>query len=296
LADVIDRVRSGGIDLTPAADAGWYDHQTWALEPLVRPDTTPETPWLDLGPRYRRHLEDVFRGGLALARETHAKNAGGGRGGYGDPRVRPVYVDPGLTAEPVPTVYARRASAYRFVQEVLDGAFGDGWRTLRRATADGPVEPPLGEELDRVERLFDGAAAASYRELGLDPPAGLGADTASADWRRDLGADPDVAGDARMMVPVFHDVGRRKTKVWAFLGWRTTPADVSFDAPPAVLGVEPVKPPAPESPPVQFVGDRYAFAVPVVAEGYVTRLLDRDEFRRHCDRHPTRAAILRALG
>ena len=48
-------------------------------------------------------------------------------------------------------------------------------------------------------------------------------------------------------------------------------------------------------PPVLFSGDRYEFAVPVLAEVYVTRLLDRDEFRRHCDRHKTRDAILANL-
>jgi hypothetical protein len=37
-----------------------------------------------------------------------------------------------------------------------------------------------------------------------------------------LGSDRDVSRDARMMVPIFHDEQRKKTKVWAFLGWRTT--------------------------------------------------------------------------
>jgi hypothetical protein len=32
-----------------------------------------------------------------------------------------------------------------------------------------------------------------------------------------------------------------------------------------------------------------------MAEVYVSRLLDRDEFRRHCDRHQTRNAILANL-
>jgi hypothetical protein len=33
----------------------------------------------------------------------------------------------------------------------------------------------------------------------------------------------------------------------------------------------------------------------VTAEVYVTRLLDRGEFRRHCDTHRTRSAILAGL-
>jgi hypothetical protein len=57
-------------------------------------------------------------------------------------------------------------------------------------------------------------------------------------------------------------------------------------------------PPEPQpagTPPVEFSGERHEFAVPVMAEVYVSRLLDRDEFRRHCDRHRTRDAILESL-
>jgi hypothetical protein len=117
-----------------------------------------------------------------------------------------------------------------------------------------------------------------------------------------------------MMVPVFYDLQRRKTKVWAFLGWRTVPVDVDYRTRPVVLGVDRDQSPEPTDrrsalrrkfrsqpeqpagpPPVEFSGDRYEFAVPVMAEVYVERLLDRDEFRRHCDRYGTRDAILANL-
>src|SRR5262249_41440455 len=35
MAELIRRVRSGEISLGPTAESGWYDHQTWSLEPLV---------------------------------------------------------------------------------------------------------------------------------------------------------------------------------------------------------------------------------------------------------------------
>ena len=35
-----------------------------------------------------------------------------------------------------------------------------------------------------------------------------------------------------MMVPVFHDVGRDMTKVWAILGWDVRELNVSFSVPP----------------------------------------------------------------
>jgi hypothetical protein len=53
--------------------------------------------------------------------------------------------------------------------------------------------------------------------------------------------------------------------------------------------------PAVAPPVVRFQGARYQFAVPVTAEVYVSQLLDRDEFRRHCDRFKTRDAILANL-
>jgi hypothetical protein len=118
-----------------------------------------------------------------------------------------------------------------------------------------------------------------------------------------------------MMVPVFCDVERRKTKVWAFLGWRTTSVNVYYRVEPTVLGVDARQQPEtadrlsvlrqkfrklPQGspagpPPIAFGADCYEFAVPAMAEVYVDRLLNRDEFREHCDRHRTREAIVANL-
>lgn len=297
MSELVRRVRSGAVRLEPTADSGWYDHQTWSLESLLQIPRTPEGLRHVYGPRYRKHLEDLFRAFLALARETHVKMGGGGRGGYGGPRVQPIRVWPALSVEPTPTTYARRAAAYRFVRGVLDEAFGPDWKYLHRLSAEGPRVMTLGEELTRMERIFDGAAVVSSQELGLDPIIGsteaAGGFTA---WRAVLSSDRDVAQDARMMVPVFYDIQRRKTKVWALLGWRTVRATAEYRNPPTVLGVEPVAPPAQTPPPdVEFTAAGYQFAVPVVAEVYVTRLLDRDEFRRHCDQYRTPGDIIRNL-
>ncbi len=58
--ELIRRVRSGEVRLVPRNESGWYDHQTWALEPLLVPDGKPESALLELGKRYRKHLEDLF--------------------------------------------------------------------------------------------------------------------------------------------------------------------------------------------------------------------------------------------
>jgi hypothetical protein len=44
-----------------------------------------------------------------------------------------------------------------------------------------------------------------------------------------------------------------------------------------------------------FKGGWYAAAAPVFAEVYVREPMDRDEFRRHCDRRKSRRAILANL-
>ncbi len=302
MTEMIREVRSGGINLEPTKRSGWYDLQTWSLAPLLVPERMPESARLQCGQRYRRHLEDLFRGALALAREAHVKQAGGGYGGGSrGPRVPPIWVSPDLTVEPLPTLYARRATCYRFVQSLLEEEFGAATlKSLHRLTPAGPREASLAEELPAMERLFAGAAETACRELGMTPlPGTEGAGPAFADWREGARSDPDVSGDARMMVPVFYDVQRRQTKVWALLGWRATPVAVSYRVPPAVTRVAPQGPGEParelDAPPVLFSGGHYHLAVPVLAEVYVNRLLDRDEFRRLCALHRTREAILANL-
>jgi hypothetical protein len=82
LADeLIRRIALGDIRLAPTEQSGWYDYQTWSLEPLVLLHRMPEARHLRIGKRYRRHLLDLFKGTLALTRETHVRQGGGGRGG-----------------------------------------------------------------------------------------------------------------------------------------------------------------------------------------------------------------------
>jgi hypothetical protein len=316
MAELVRRVRSGQVSLQPTEESGWYDHQAWSLEPLVVPDRMPESARLQWGPRYREHLVDLFRGALALARETHVKQVAVALGGCA---FLPFYVRPDLTVEPLPSHYARRADGYRFVRIVLGEAFGEGaLGRMHRLTPEGPAAPSLEEELAGMESLFSGASATACRELGREPLVGDGeAARRFAAWRAGLRADPDVSRDARMMTPVYYDVQRRKTKVWALLGWRRVPVEVDFKKKPRVLAVEPAAAPEPEAtdrlsvlrrrfrkapeqprakpPAVQFRGDRYQLAVPEMVEVYVEQLLNRDEFRRHCDRFKTRPAILANL-
>ncbi len=109
-----------------------------------------------------------------------------------------------------------------------------------------------------------------------------------------------------MMVPVFYDIQRKQTKVWMFMGWSSRWLDVMFVQPPRLLDVKRKSAPGRVGklrkligkhvgPQVQFGSKEYQVVVPVTAEIYVDRLLDRTEFRSLCDRYKTRADIIAAL-
>lgn len=285
LADeMVRRLRAGSLRLAPTDTSGWYDLQTWALEPLVLLDTTPEGARLTTNSRYRDQLEALFKAILSLTRETHVKQleipAAGARTALPDPEVV-VWVKPELTVEPMRTYYTRRAQGYEFVREVLDSV--GRLAAMHRVTPDGAVSRSLDEELDEMTALFHAAAAVAGHELGM-----ASATDAEASRFRQWAKRPDIAHDVRMMVPVFYDIGRRKTKVWALLGWATRLLVVSFERPPTarVLSGR-VK--------IRFSSICRRIAYPVFAEAYVSRLLDRDEFRAHCDLYKTRERILQNL-
>jgi hypothetical protein len=306
--EVIARVRSGELDLAPRPESGWYDHQTWSIEAMIVPDKSSEAPRLSLADTYRQHLEELFKGVYALTRETHIKQLEipypAAEAPEQDPRPM-VYIAPELSVEPLATYYLRRAASYRFVRGVVEKTFGpEALARMHRQTAAGPVEKDLASELAEMETLFQGAYAAAALQLGLIPEAAAGTpEDASAaagqflDWAVNAELDPDIGQDARMMVPVFFDQQRRKTKVWVFLGWSSRGMNVSFaQAPNArVLDESGASVGEGEGPELIYLGTGYPLLTPIVAEVYVGKILDRDEFRRHCDQYRTRAAILANL-
>jgi hypothetical protein len=146
--------------------------------------------------------------------------------------------------------------------------------------------------LREIESLFSGACLAVRRELGMAHPEGAEPDRERfLDWARHLEDDEDLGRDPRMMVPLFYDVGRNKTKVWAVLGWSSRPVRIDFAVPPQARVLTASDPQVR----VAFKGIERSLAYLVSAEVYVEKLLDRDEFRRHCDAHVTRSAILGSL-
>lgn len=302
LADkLIEEIRRGGVSLEPAEKSGWYDRIAWSLETIAAPERGAEAKKLDVGKEYRRTLEALFKGILALARESHVKQLEEPRAGCGPPAFR---LHPELSVEPLPTHYLRRAVGYRFVREVLESTFGAAaLRDLKRQSADGPSAASLDEELAFVERLFAGAHCASCGEIGLEAQTGREDEGLFRKWAAEQATDRDLATDNRMMVPVFYDMQRKQTKVWVFLGWTERPLQAWFKVPPRVeaIGGAPKKswfsfakaPPGPAK--VEFDDAKYPLFYPVTAEVYVSKRLNREEFRKLCDEQKTEERILASL-
>lgn len=300
LADeVVKGIRDGSLSLAPTEADGWYAHQLFSLEPLAVPEKAAEATRLSFDDPYRQMLVQLLRGILALTRETHVKQLEIPAPGAALPEVV-LEISPRLRAEPLATHYFRRADAYAFVQKVLTDGFGtQGLEAMRRRSPAGASERDLSAELAEMESLFRGASATVMEDLGLAPfqTEGAGADAAVfARWAASCAQDPDVGADLRCMVPVFHDRGRQQTKVWVFLGWSERPITVSYATPPKVVTVlGPDGQPVAATPRIEFESDFARVLYPVTAEVYVTRILDRVEFRRLCDRLRTQKAILAQL-
>lgn len=300
--EFIRRIRAGTIDLTLSSRSGWYDYQTWALEPLVRPEKMPEAARLTFDSTYCSHLLEMFKGIIALTRETHTKQLvlpliGAELGFLWEETA--VDIRPKLTVEPLATYYLRRAASYRFIRDVLIETFGqDALKEMHRLTPLGRSEANLDDELTEMTALFHGAYITVYQQLGLTPDstADVGSDQTHAataaffqNWVENIGKDSDLKEDARMMAPLFYDVQRKKFKVWVFLGWMQKPVTISFESQP-VARVKNNR----TSRRIRFGFKNSVHDVirPVSAEIYVDKVLSREELRRYCDRCKTRSAIL----
>jgi hypothetical protein len=292
-------IRDGSVSLAVRQDSGWYDRQQSALEPFLRPEVTAEARHVTWGEAYRQRMEQLFRGALALARETHIKNLEVGAPTAMAPRPQPVQVTvtPALTVEPHPTAWLRRADAYRYVRNLLERVFGkEGLETMRRMTPEGPVTVSLGEELVAFERLFTGAYARACAETGT--PAGGLRPRRRRHRVHVVGAADRHRPRPRARRP--HDGpgldGRAgRVRVWCFLGWATDHVAIHFATPPVVTRRRTGTDVTGARPEVTFGPQTATAAYPVFAEVWTTKVLDRAEFRRLCDEKQTKAAILEAL-
>jgi len=134
----------------------------------------PEAEHLALDDTYRRQLIELFKGILALTRETHIKQleipvkADLSPPYPGEEIV--ILIDPELSTEPLATYYFRRAWSYFFIRTVLAGTFGpSALENMHRLTTAGPVRVSLAEELRSMEGIFYGAHVSVCRQLEAAP-------------------------------------------------------------------------------------------------------------------------------
>lgn len=289
LDEVVTRVQDGRLDLTPGGDGGWYARQLHALEPLLRSADAR----LEIGPRYAGHLEELFKGLMGFNRETHIKQLEIPMVGAGLPEVE---ISPRLRLEPFPVYYERIASAYGWLLTRLQGLFGED--LLRTEVDDRHGRPTcIQDALADMECLFAGAAILSREDLGHPEPrpgdgllraARARATRYCASWAD----DPELETDARMMVPLYYDIERQRTRVQVVRGFATESVAVSFARQPQVrvrrFGI-------PVSPGMVWSGTAYDSPCPVSFECDVRQVLDRAQVRELMDAHPTETALRQAL-
>ena len=310
MTEVITRLKDGRLSFEPQPESGWYDHQLWSLEPLVRFGQARERAKVVPNEQYVQYLEQLFKGSYALTRETHIWQLKAARlGSAREPKIEReiVVIKPEPRGEMLPTMYLRRAAAYRFVRSVLVDTFGsENVARLHRQGENGPVELNLLQEIDQLAGIFGGAYVTACRDLGL--PEGAAAEIGNgkpADeqaqgflrWLASIHSDPDLAQDVRMMVPIFYNVQRKRTKVWLMLGWGGASCEIDYVRHPAVsITNADGKPVAADTGPIViFQKKKTGVSMPVFAEVYVTKLLNRAEFRRHCDVYLSEESILANL-
>jgi hypothetical protein len=299
LPDVLaDRIEQGQVDLRPAPEDGWYAHQLWALEALLRPEASRHAQGLRFGDGYKRSLRQLFHTLFGLGGETHPRHVEGGVAG-GVPRV---LVSPRLSVEPLPEYYRRQAEGYRFVRDLLTQYLGEeALAVTHRSLASGPADEPLLDELKGMESLFSGAYLASCHELGEEPDALVESERQVSlerrlvkAWSASPSRDPDLTADCRAAVPLRYDPERRLTTTLLTLGMQTASLSASFEQRPRIQIFDSRG--RPQELPVTWRDDTHLLLRPVTVICDLETVPDRDALRALCDRNRSPGAILSSLG
>ena len=153
-----------------------------------------------------------------------------------------------------------------------------------------------------MKLLFYGAYLQAAAEIRLEPQLveELGeASTARArfrNWAATYRDDPDLAGDVRMMVPLFYDEQRGQTKVWAILGFARHELEVSYSPGPELIDVRKNGKSLPKHVwPVEFRDVSYTLPALISVETFVSDVMTREQFRAFCDEKETFTEITLSL-
>jgi len=246
MRELVKRIRSGEIDLAPRKNAGWYEHQVFALEPLLLPGKGPEKGKLIFSARYKQRMLESFKAMLARRRETHARQTKVPKSAVLAGNLR---VAPRLRLEPAPTYYLRTARAYDFVRNLLLSAFGIDLEEMYgtrvtwsygqiRERKAGERDDDFDTELRFMRSLFYGLYLVSCEDVGLKPELASGERVdlaacrqAALNWIESFRRDPDLKPDARICVPVAVGPAGQVTH-WSVVGVRLARLEVEYVHPP----------------------------------------------------------------
>ena len=308
----IEAIKKGALTLAPRPESGWYQYQQFAAEVLLRPETGPEGRKLFLTDEYLERLERAALTILTQARETHIKNISVAWGERIPPNIV-ISVEPELYLEPFPTYYLRVARAYGFLRRALTNYL------TKAELADvtgiheaGASRTNLDRELADIQELYYGLFLESCMEIGLTPeiaPGEIGdkekAIARAQDWLNDWRADPVMARDIRIIVPLGY--GETLThepylNCWAITGVRAELVRTFYSAPPECRIVEGriEEGDGPGQVQFEFPTGMSEYDVILVPETIDVKIpgtvpMTRDEFRSLCDLHETTADVKTAL-
>jgi hypothetical protein len=302
MREFIKAIRTGNVNLAPTPSSGWYEYQIYALETFLLPEKGEENPKLLLTKAYKKRMLEAFQALMTKRRETHAgleSKAAGGIATLPETKVKPR-----LRVEPCPSYYLRTARSYDFLLNFLLATVGeDGLASLHGLKERGERSKTLLEELRWTREFFYGLHLLSAEDIGMAPglrpdePVDRAACEAKAtEWLASYVKDPDLAVDTRVSVPLYFDIGERKTRLWATLGVRLAKFDVSYAKPPKIKPSE-GKGEWEEAQPYQLEAVQYVIAVDEFAEVEIPGLqpLTRKELRDACKAHKTKPEIRQAL-
>jgi hypothetical protein len=312
MRELIHRVRAGEVDLTPRADGGWYDRQTYARETLLLTDKSEERAKVAFNASYKRRLLSAFAALLTKRRETHAAHKSVLSLSEPGPSLPTPEIRPHLRLEPCLSYYLRTARAYGFLADFLESAVGAaGLRALHGLREGGERPPDLATELQSMRELFYGCYLVGAEDLGMKPrlapdePVDVArCREAALAWIAHAYDDPDLAADTRVCVPIASDPNRGITRLWSTLGVRLLKLRVDYSgryphyrragSGDSWAGFD--SDTRSSSPPMPASAE-YLILVDDFAEIELPRLgtLTRAEFRAVCDRERTHEAIVEAL-
>lgn len=294
LDEVIIRVKDNRLSLKPSEDDGWYLRELYALETLLKSDNDR----LQIGVHYRESLEQLFKGLMSLSRETHIKQLEVPMCGTGGMFTVPeVEVAPRIRLEPFPEYYQRMANNYTWLLEILYELWGEPYLPHKVSKKNGQQTSVI-DALYEMRTLFLGAYYLCLEDLGDPLPDPLDGEIKLAmvyarqflaNWKQ----DSDICTDSRMMVPLYYDIEKKKTRVSVVCGYLSRDVAVEFARHPEVHATDSKGNDVDIN--VTWSKSGYKTVYPIQFECDVVQVLDRESLREIANKYPVPNELHTAL-